>query len=50
LLTPAEARRILGPEGATLSDDELARILAEMYALAGIVIESSIRTKRKQEH
>jgi hypothetical protein len=50
MLSPADARRILGPKGAILSDEELARILADLYALAGIVIQSSIRATRKREH
>src|SRR5262249_14443629 len=50
VLTPADARRLLGPKGTKLSDEELVRLLAEMYALAGIVIDSRIKAKRRQEH
>jgi len=50
MLTPADARRILGAGGAILSDEEVARLLAELYALAGIVIDSTLREQRKQEN
>ena len=49
MLSPAQARELLGPKGEGLSDDELLRILAELYALAGIVIDSAKAT-RKREH
>jgi hypothetical protein len=50
VLSPAEARRILGPKGATLTDQELARLLADLYALAGIVIDSKFRAKVKRSN
>jgi hypothetical protein len=50
MLSPADARRILGPRGAILSDEELARLLADLYALAGIVIDTTLRAQRKQEN
>jgi hypothetical protein len=49
MVSPADARRILGPKGATLSDDALERLLADLYALAGIVIDNA-REKRTQRH
>jgi hypothetical protein len=50
MLSPADARRILGPKGATLSDQELASLLADLYALAGIVIDSKLRAKVKRSN
>ena len=49
MLSPADARRILGHRGATLSDEELERLLSDLYALASIVIDSASR-KPEREH
>jgi hypothetical protein len=50
MLSVADARRILGPRGKTLSDEGLDRLLADLYALAGIVIDSTLRVQRKPEN
>jgi hypothetical protein len=49
VLSPAQARAILGPKGKGLSDEELARILADLYELAGLVIDS-VQSPQKREH
>jgi hypothetical protein len=48
MLSPAQARELLGRKGEGLSDAELLRLLAELYALAGIVIDS-VQSKRRRE-
>lgn len=49
MVSPAQARAILGPKGEGLSDEELVRLLAALYELAGIVVDTFPR-KREREH
>ena len=50
MLSPAQARELLGPKGEGLSEEELVRLLAELYALAGIVVDTAVRAQRKRGH
>jgi hypothetical protein len=50
VLSPAQARELLGPKGEGLSDEELVRLLAELYELAGVVVDTARRTHRKRGH
>ena len=49
MITPGEARRILGPSAEGLKDEELLRLLDNLYDFAGIVVEgfSAKRTEMK---
>jgi hypothetical protein len=50
MLSPAQARQILGVKGEGLSDEDLVRLLADLYALAGVVIDTVQKAKRKRGH
>jgi hypothetical protein len=50
MLSPAQARELLGPKGEGLSDEELVRLLAELYELAAVVVDTARRAQRKQGH
>lgn len=48
MLSPAQARRLLGRKGEGLSDEELVCLLAELYALAGLVLDTVHQALRKR--
>lgn len=50
MLSPAQARQILGPKGEGLSDEELVRLLNELAALAAVVIDTACRANRKRDN
>lgn len=49
MISPAQARELLGPKGKALSDEELARLLEALYELAGIVVDT-LPSRREREH
>lgn len=50
MITPAEARRILGPSAEGLKDEELLRLLATLYEFAGIVVKGFHQKQKETRH
>ncbi len=48
MITVSEARKLL-PHGYQLTDEELASVIADWYAVANIAMDEFLRRKRKEQ-